>query len=298
MHAPPLLWLIRLLWLSLPVTAGELLADAVATRSDPVQLTVAGLAWLAWLAGLAAAFVPMPATLVVLRVLAPGALGAAVVAAATGEPEDVAALGWLGVVSLVVVAVAVCLAEVGAEYLNAAAYGDERRFPLRPPAVLLLGPIPLLWAAMTLLPVLGALLVASQQWVGGALALLAGAGATHLGIRSFARLTRRWMVFVPAGVTLVDELALVEPTLMRRGDVVAIGPAPVGSEALDLTVGATGLLVQVDLASTQRFTPVVPRGRTAAPVEVASVLVAPSRPGAMLRHATEHELRVTTVRRG
>ena len=85
------------------------------------------------------------------------------------------------------------------------------------------GPIGLVWA-LTALPLpVAVLALAAQQWVlRRRCSRCSGAAAAWWGVRVLARLTRRWCVFVPAGITLVDDMALAEPTLMRarrhRGD--------------------------------------------------------------------------------
>jgi len=288
-HVSPLSWSVRLLWLVLPFTLGDLIGDAVDGRSGPVVWTVAIGAWLVWLAGLVTSLVPLPQLLVVLRVLAPLPLAVGLAAALVETPG---VTGWLGLVAAAVLAVTANSAEVGMDHLNGTSYGDERRLPLRPPGILLLGPIPLLWAAMTLLPVTGALLLAARQWALGALALLAGAAAAWFGARALLRLTRRWLVLVPAGATLVDAFALTEPVLMRRSDIVRLGPAPADTAATDLTVGATGLIVEVALREPQTFLPSVRRGETATPVRTPAVLIAPSRPGLLLRLAADRSIAV------
>ena len=277
-------WLTRLLWLTLPITLGDLLAQSLADRSDAVQVVATVLAWGLWAAGLLAGLVRAPWALLVLRIVTPLAVVGGAVAAVGDTPE---LLGWIGLATAAVAAVAAMSAEVGYECINGASYGDEARFPLRPPAVLLLGPIGLVWA-LTAVPLpVAALALAAEQWVlGGVLAVL-GAGAAWWGVRVLARLTRRWCVFVPAGVTLVDDMALAEPTLMRSKDIVAVGPAAVGTDALDLSAGATGLILQIDLNGAGDFLPAAPRGGVTEPVSEASVLIAPSRPGALLRHARE-----------
>lgn len=288
-HVSPLTWSVRFLWLVLPFTLGDLIGDAVAGRSAPVVWTVAVGAWAVWLAGLVTSLVPLPPLLVALRVLAPLPLAAGVASAMVEAPG---VTGWVGLVVAAVLAVAAHSAEVGMDHLNGTSYGDERRLPLRPPGVLLLGPIPLLWAAMTLLPATGVLLLAARQWVLGGLAVAAGAGAVWFGARALLRLTRRWLVLVPAGATLVDAFALTEPVLMRRSDIVRLGPAPVGSTATDLSVGATGLIVEVALREPQTFLPAVRRGGTATPVRTAAVLIAPTRPGLLMRLAADRKIAV------
>lgn len=273
-------WLTRLLWLTLPITLGDLVAEALAGRSDSVVLVGAAMGWGLWVAVLLASLVQAPWALLALRMLAPLAVAAGAFAAFDSAPS---AIGWIGLASAAVAAVAAMSADVGYEFINGAAYGDEARFPLRPPAILLLGPIALVWAlAVAPLPI-AILGLAARQWAWGAALAVVGAASAWWGVRVLARLTRRWCVLVPAGVTIVDDMALAEPTLMRSGDIVAAGPAPADTTALDLTAGASGLIVQIDLNGAGDFIPAAPRGGVTEPVSAASVLLAPSRPGALLR---------------
>lgn len=287
MHAAPTTWLIRLLWFTLPLTLGDLVADWVAERSGPVGWAAIVMAWLVWAGGLLAALITVPWALLAMRVLMPLAVAAAAAAAVDVTPGP---LGWAGLVATAVAAVAALSAEVGYDYINGGSYGDEARFPLRPPAALLLGPIGAVWA-VTALPVpIGVLTLAAEQWVAGAVVTAAGAGAAWWGVRVLSRLLGRWCVFVPAGITLVDDLALAEPTLMRATDIAAVGPAPADTSALDLSAGATGLILQIDLHTATGFLPAAPRGGVTEEVQATSVLLAPSRPGALIRRARERGL--------
>ena len=291
-RAAPTTWLIRLLWFTLPLTLGELVADWVTERSGPVGWAAVAMAWLLWAAGLLASLVTMPWALLAMRVLMPLAVVAAAAAAVDVTPGP---LGWAGLAATAVAAVAALSAEVGFDYINGASYGDEARFPLRPPAALLLGPIGLVWA-VTALPVpVGVLVLAAEQWVLGAVVTIAGAASAWWGVRVLARLLGRWCVFVPAGITLVDDLALAEPALMRAADVAAVGPAPADTSALDLSAGATGLILQIDLNSATGFLPAAPRGGVTEEVRTTSVLLAPSRPGALIRRARERGLDTATT---
>ena len=90
----------------------------------------------------------------------------------------------------------------------------------------------------------------------------------------------------------LDDMALVDPTLMRAEDVVRLGPAAVDTDALDLSAGAAGLILQVDLAAQGSVVPAARRGSVTEAVETSAVLFAPSRPGALLAHAAERGLPV------
>jgi len=285
-------WLNRLLWLTLPITLGELLTEVLADRSTAVRVVATVLVWGLWAAGLLASLVRAPWALVALRTIAPLSVLTGAAAAVSSAPG---VLGWIGIATAAVASVAAMSAEVGNEFINGASYGDEERFPLRPPAVLLLGPIALVWA-LTALPLpVAALAVAAQQWVLGAALGVGGTAAAWWGVRVLSRLTRRWCVLVPAGLTLVDDMALAEPTLMRSRDIVSIGPAPADTGALDLSAGATGLIVQVDLNGAGDFLPVVARNDVAEMVTSTSILIAPSRPGALIRAAHERRMGIGRV---
>lgn len=290
-HAPPQTWLVRLLWLTLPVTLGELVSDALDGRSTPVVITAATMLWVGWAGGLLASLVSASWALVALRVVTPLAVLVGVVAA-IAAPSTPSPVGWIGLVIAAVASVFSLSAEVGDGFINGGAYGDERRFPLRPPGVLLVGPIPLVWAAVALPLPLAALLLASQQWVLGVALGLCGTAAVWWGVRVLTRLTRRWCVFVPAGLTLVDDMALADPTLMRSGDITGIGPATVGTEALDLSAGAAGLILQIDLAVVGSFVPAAARNGVTEATGATAVLMAPTRPGALLAFADDRGLPV------
>jgi hypothetical protein len=291
-RASPLTWITRALWLTLPLTLGDVVAGALDGRSDAVVVAGAALAWSLWAATLLSSLVLLPLTLLAMRVMVPLALVGGVAAAVDTSPEVV---GWIGLVSAAVVLVTAMSADVGIDFVNGASYGDERRFPLRPPAALLLGPVPLVWALMALPLPAAVLALAARQWVLGAVLGLLGVGALLWGARVLARLTARWCVFVPAGITLVDDMALVDPVLLRAEHVVRLGPAPADTTATDLTAGATGLILQVDVSVPVSVLPTVGRGRVTEAIEVSSLLFAPSRPGALIAHAATRRIGVATA---
>jgi len=291
-HATPLTWAARILWFTLPFTLGELLADAVTDRSGPVRLAAAAMAWIVWGTGLGASLVPLPITLTLWRVLAPVPLvaGGVAIAVAPGRPGT---LGWVGLATAAMVAIMAMGAEIGDWFVNGSSYGDERRMPLRVPTALVVGPIEVVWLLTTAPVTVGLFLLAARAWVLGAVITAAGAATAVIGFRTLARLAYRWIVFVPAGVTIVDDLALAEPILLPRARIVRLGPAPSDTTAFDLSANASGLIVQVDLDGPLQLVPAVRRGGTAGTVEVTSVLVAPGRPGEMLSHAEGRRIAVS-----
>ena len=90
-------------------------------------------------------------------------------------------------------------------------------------------------------------------------------------------------MLVPAGLVLHDPHALVEPVLFPRRSIRRLGPAPgrAGATALDLTLGALGLALELDLAEPVDLAPRrADKAREVEPVE--RMLFTPTRPGALL----------------
>lgn len=283
-------WPARLTWALLPLLVGPALGDALDPRSRAVALTGAALAWGAWAGGLVAVALPSTASLTALRLLAPAALATAGWAATQGPAEavDVLAVAWAAVV-----VVAAFSPFTGETFANGSSYGDERRLPLRVPAPLLLGPIPLAGLVAVGAPVGGALLLAAEQWVVGALVLTVGGAAAVVAVRALHGLSRRWVVFVPAGLVLHDLHTMVDPVLFPRARIRRLGPAPAedATVALDLTARALGLALEAELAEP---TEVAPRRRDGQ-VQVTTVdrlLFTPTRPGELLAEAARRRIAV------
>lgn len=292
MRAHPSVWLLRAAWLALPFTLGEQIADATAGRSTAVASVVAVISWAAWGVGLVAAVVPHPVTLTAVRIVAPAAPVAGLVATVVAD-ADATTLGLAGIALGVVAAAAALSAPLADDYVDAASYGDERRFALRTPAAFLLGPAPLAWAVVAVAPATGVLLLAARQWVVGAVVTVVGTVAATFAARALHALSRRWLVFVPAGMTVVDPYALVEPVLLARRGVVAFGPALEGTAATDLTRGAPGLVLEAALEPGVEM--VVRTSRDGGDVTVArGVLLCPGRPGAVLVEAGRRNLATRT----
>jgi hypothetical protein len=284
-------WALAAVWLSLPLTAGGAFAEALDGRERAVQVVASVLLWLGWTGAIVALLVPRTSSLTAARLLVPAAPVAAVAAALTG-PFTVADL----------VAVTVGLVAFGLLLLPATAdrmvtgssYGDEVRFLLKTPGPLLLGPLQLMWALTMAGAVTGPLLLAAGQWVAGAAATVIGAGLVVVGVRAVHGLSRRWVVFVPAGLVLHDLMAMADALLVPRKLLGRIGPAPSGSDATDLTMGSAGLALQLDLTEPTVIAPRPrnPRHPTLEPIHVTALLVSPARPGALLHEARHRRLRV------
>jgi len=285
-------WLLRSLWAGLAFAVWPAIAAGLSREADAVRTTAAVGSWIVWAAVLIATLVPAPVGLTVLRVAAPGVLAAVVAAAVSGHPSTVSlALGvaWSAVVTAAVFAPATAIVCV-----NGPAYPNERRFPLAPPGALLLGPIELAWGLLVAVPPAAALTLADGQWVlGGVLGVLSVPVCVVLG-PALHRLSRRWLVFVPAGLVLHDASSVADPVLFPRPVVESFGPAPIGTDSLDLTQGAPGLALE--LRFVEKVPMVLVRGRSSGEQgSSARLLVTPSRPGRVLAYAAGHNLPVRTA---
>ena len=92
-------------------------------------------------------------------------------------------------------------------------------------------------------------------------------------------------MFVPAGLVLKDHLALLDPVLFRRQEIERLHPAPADTDALDLTVRAPGLALELRLREPVPVTVVAAGRRGGEPSRPARLLFTPSRPGAVLADA-------------
>jgi hypothetical protein len=229
---------------------------------------------------------PRSAGLTAARVVVPAGAAATVAAAVAGEPSPVG-LGVAAAATVLVLA-----PTTGAVFVDGSSYGDERRLPLRPPAALLLGPVELAWAVAVAGVAAGPLLLAAEQWAAGGAALAVGLPAAWFAARSLHGLARRWVVFVPAGLVVHDPLTLLDPVLLHRRLVRTIAPAPPGHPGLDLTAGAAGLHLVVDLAEAVPVTLQRPGKRLGEPATATAVRIAPTRPGAVLDEAARRRLPV------
>jgi hypothetical protein len=278
-------WVVRLLWVALPFTVGPTLAGALDEASRPVQLVASVGAWAGWAIGVVAALVPHPLSLTTMRIVAPAAAGAVVATAVAGETSPLA-LAWAAVTAVWTFAPPFAVACV-----NGPAYSNERRLPLRAPGALLIGALPLAWALSVAGMTSGPLLLAAREWVAGALTLVVGFPLAALLLRSLHSLSRRWVVFVPAGVVLHDPITLVDPVLFRRRSIELLHPAPADTDALDLTQGSPGLALELLLVDKAEVTLLKPGTRRGTPVRTAGLLFTPTRPGVVLEAARERRIR-------
>jgi hypothetical protein len=267
-------WALRAAWATLPLTAGPGLGHALDPHSGAVRTTVSVVLWAGWAAVLLGTLAPFPIGLTALRVTAPLLVGLALWSA---SPLAVAAAG--------VAAFLAFAPPTGLLYANGPAYPNERRFPLRAPGPLLAGLLPLAWLLAVVPLGAGVLLLACERWpAGGALAVV-GLPVTVVLVRSMHSLSRRWVVFVPAGLVLHDPLSLADPVLFERKTVESLRLAPADTDALDLTQRAPGLALELALRQKVPMTLVRPGIRAGESGSSALLMFTPTRPGAVLAEA-------------
>lgn len=277
-------WILRAWWGALPFTAGPAFADALHGAAVPVRTLASVGLWAGWAVGLAATLVPHPASLTALRIVAPAATVAAVIAA-VGQRSSALAVAWTAVGAALALA-----PDTGMLCANGPAYPNERRFPLRAPGPLLLGPVEVGWAAAVAGVVAGPLLLADRHWVLGAILTVVGVPLAGLLVRSLHQLSKRWAVFVPAGLVLVDPIGLMDSILIRRQQVRALGPALADTDALDLTQGAPGLALEATLHEAVDVVVARPGRRQGEAKKAAAILFTPTLPGALLDEARTRRL--------
>jgi hypothetical protein len=275
-------WALAGVGAALPFLVGPGLARGLHDLSDPVRTTASAALWLAWGVGLLAAVVPHPAALTTVRVLAPAGVAAAVLVRGDGT-------AWVVGVTATLVWTALAFSPaVSMRAINALAYPNERRFPLRPPGAVLVGPIELAWAFAVAGLLAGPLLLAAGVWVPGAIATVSGVPLAALLLRALHGLSRRWVVFVPAGVVLHDLVALSDPVLFQRTTIERLAPASRDTDALDLTERAPGLALELALREPADVH--LSRAKGGERVKAGAVLFTPTRPGAVLAEANARRL--------
>ena len=275
-------WGPRAAWLAVGIVGAWSIGDALDGRSSAMRAVVVVVGWLAWGIGVVALVVPSTFGLTIIRMVNALACGAAAVSWLGGAAP---APGAAFVACTVIAGLLIGGAEFGQRCAQASAYGDEQRFLLRPPAAFL-PPVAVAGLIWTTAVVAAPLLLASQQWVLGAVGAVLGVLLTWLLLPRFHTLSRRWIVLVPAGVVVHDQVVLAETLMVPRPQVVGLELAPAGTEAADFTGPAAGHAVEVRMHSmvTALLAPTKdsPRGKA---LHVQSFIVSPSRPGAVLRAA-------------
>lgn len=172
----------------------------------------------------------------------------------------------------------------GAGHARAGAYGDEQRFLLRVPVPLIL-PVGIAYLLLVMVVTFTPLWFVDRQWALGGVGLVVGAALMWKVAPRMYQLSRRWLVFVPAGVVVHDPTMLSEVLMLRHREIVSMALAPADTQAIDLSGFTRGVPLEVRLAEMTdvRLTPFAARIlKTTDVLHVQAFLVAPSRPTQVL----------------
>ncbi len=285
------IWLFRALWLILPFTAGPLLAAAL--EDAPGALEIGGIIalWVGWAALFIASMVPRVETLTAIRIVAPAAVAASLTAALFLLDDASIGIVIAGLVSTLAAALLAYRPQVSDAFADGSSYGDERRFLLRTPGAVLLGPIQLVWLAIVAGATLGPAFLLAEQWIIGGILLVVGWPIAYLAVPVIHRLSNRWLVFVPAGMVVHDKTALREPQLFRKEQITELGPAPIDHNFEDLSLGGLGLALRAALIEPSK----VIRNERGTDVELTDIggfIVSPNRPGQVVTEAKARGFRI------
>jgi hypothetical protein len=283
---PPLLVRLQpLAWASLVILAGPAAADALDSWSSAPRVVASVVLWAAWAAILVASLAPRPLGLSALWAAAP----VAVVLAVAAAPSAGVAKGLLAVAASAFAAGLAFTPAVSYRFVNGAAYGEERRYLLRVPPPLLLGPAPLAVALLASGVLAGPLLLADQRYVPGAVALAVGVPVVRAAGRSLYALSQRWAVLVPAGIVLKDPLTLVDPVLFPRDKIASLRPLPFptapADDILDLRLAASAGSLVLELTDEAQLYRTLGRQRGGEAVKARRLAFSPRQSEALLSEA-------------
>ena len=220
-------WPVRVLWI----------AFALAPNGFGI------VAWILWAVVAIGTWIHHPISLTTVRCLAPIVVFYSAVYALSESLSSLnIAVTTCGIISLMLM----FTADYGSAHVQAGAYGNERRFLLRIPAPVVL-PTLITWALFATVLVVLENSVQSENYVLGIPLVLALIAMSWKFAPQMHRLSRRWLVRVPAGWVVHDDLMLAENLLIRSHNLVAINFALADSEALDLSGMTRGVPIQITL---------------------------------------------------
>jgi len=196
--------------------------------------------WLLWTSVGASLLVPSPTSLTIVRVVVPLSVVVSVVA---GQPLPV----FCSVIALIVCASAVFVDVM----VQGGAYGDEKRFALRTPLPYVV-PAVIAWLLYTASLIGGSLLLASRQYIIGAVLVAIGILLSRTIPQRLHRLARRWLVLVPVGIVVHDHLVLHETIMAPSGKIQSVARTSDVGEAADLTGGVFGDQITIALTEADK----------------------------------------------
>lgn len=275
-----LIWVLRLLVAILPFIGADI-TDLVATQSIAVRNTATGLAWTMWVIAVLTVFILHPITLTVLRMTTP-VITVILSYAALIDLTEIKII--CAAVSLAVLLISFN-ADLGNIFVQASAYGDEKRFLLRPPVALVM-PVLLIAALLLIATIAAPLLLATKNLPVGIICTAIAISGFWFFARRIHQLSRRWFVLVPSGCVVHDETLLGTNLMIRKHDLLEIKFATKDTQAADLTTITWGVPLELSFKQPQDVTLTSLSARhlkAVSAIHASAILIAPSRPGAVLR---------------
>ena len=279
--ATGLLWSMRILVGCLPFV-GAGVGALLETRSTAIQIVGTVLAWLIWGLIVLASFISHPISLTVLRMGSPVVAGFLVFIATTDQGSTLQVIN--ATIGFAVLLIGFS-AEIGSIYVQASAYGDERRFLLRPP-VAFVAPVAISVVSVDFFIIATPMFFAARIWLAGAISLIGLAACIKFMAPRIHQLSRRWLVFVPAGFVVHDEIVLSINLMIKKQELVDIQLARDDTQAADLSALTWGVPLELSFNKTLdvSLTAIGARHlKTVSAIHATSIIIAPSRPGTVLR---------------
>ena len=281
-------------WLGVAVGAGfgDLTHTALQPDDGGARAVATVALWLAYATVLAALLLPGARALTVARIGVPaGAVEqwSSFADGTAGSWDPFAVIGQCAAIVGLIVVLQPAYAEA---HVDAASYGDERRFLLRPPGPVIVALIVPMWALSVAGAAVGPLLLAERGWAAGIVSAAVGLPAAAFAARTLFRLARRWLVFVPNGLVVHDHLAVAEPLPLARRGIASMGPALADTPAADLTAQAFGMALELRLTESVAASVMTGRNRSEQR-PLTAMLVSPSRPAAVLATAERRGIKIT-----
>ena len=279
--ATGLLWSMRILVGCLPFV-GAGVGALLETRSTAIQIVGTVLAWLIWGLIVLASFISHPISLTVLRMGSPVVAGFLVFIATTDQGSTLQVIN--ATIGFAVLLIGFS-AEIGSIYVQASAYGDERRFLLRPP-VAFVAPVAISVVIVDFFIIATPMFFAARIWLAGVISLIGLAACIKFMAPRIHQLSRRWLVFVPAGFVVHDEIVLSINLMIKKHELVDIQLARDDTQAADLSALTWGVPLELSFNKTLdvSLTAIGARHlKTVSAIHATSIIIAPSRPGTVLR---------------
>ena len=245
------LWVARVAWVALALIPSGI-APTLAGHGRSAQVIFTLGAWALWGLGTLAIFWLSPYSLSALRMVAPlaaaGLVGFVFASLSTFNEVAFGDVAWplVGVAVAVLALVCIFLPAFGSLHVQASAYGDEKRLLLRVPAAQI-APIAVSYLVLAALVVATLFVAAGEVWWLAALCLVLTVLLFRVVVKSLHRFSRRWLVVVPAGVVVHDELLLAETFMVRTSAVTRVELSATSGEALNLTGDIAGVRRQLVL---------------------------------------------------